>query len=58
MNEEEEAAGWAEHTRADFRIRTFSGGHFYLAEQSEQVIAALREDATGFQERSRTGTER
>ncbi|MER5995528.1 alpha/beta fold hydrolase [Streptomyces viridosporus] len=55
---EEEAAGWAEHTRADFRIRTFSGGHFYLAEQSEQVIAALREDVTGFQERSRTGAER
>lgn len=52
---EEEAAGWAGHTRADFRIRTFNGGHFYLAERSEQVIAALREDVTGFQERSRTG---
>ncbi|MYR46526.1 alpha/beta fold hydrolase [Streptomyces sp. SID5910] len=45
---EDEAKGWAEHTRADFRIRTFTGGHFYLAERSEQVIAALREDLAGF----------
>ncbi|WP_369393840.1 thioesterase II family protein [Streptomyces sp. CG1] len=51
----DEARGWAEHTRADFRIRTFGGGHFYLADRSEQVIAALREDLTGFQERARTG---
>ncbi|TVL91236.1 thioesterase II family protein [Streptomyces sp. SAJ15] len=54
----DEARGWAEHTRADFRIRTFSGGHFYLAERGEEVIAALREDLAGFQERARTGADR
>ncbi|MBL1102676.1 thioesterase II family protein [Streptomyces coffeae] len=54
----DEARGWAEHTRADFRIRTFSGGHFYLGERGEQVVAALREDLTAFQERARTGADR
>ncbi|WP_077799500.1 thioesterase II family protein [Streptomyces sp. JHA26] len=51
---EDEAKGWAEHTCADFRIRTFTGGHFYLAERSEQVIAALREDLAGFRKRARS----
>ncbi|MEV0847505.1 alpha/beta fold hydrolase [Streptomyces sp. NPDC049954] len=51
----DEARGWAEHTRAGFRLRTFPGGHFYLAEQQDQVIAALREDLAVFRERSRTG---
>jgi surfactin synthase thioesterase subunit len=55
---EEEARAWAEHTRAGFRVRTFSGGHFYLAERSEQVIAALREDLTAFQQRARSGADR
>ncbi|WP_329340028.1 alpha/beta fold hydrolase [Streptomyces sp. NBC_00663] len=54
----DEAEAWAEHTSADFRIRTFRGGHFYLAEQSDQVIAALREDMAVFQERLRVDAER
>lgn len=30
-------AGWAEHTSADFEMRTLSGGHFAIFEQSKTV---------------------
>ncbi|WP_162467344.1 thioesterase II family protein [Streptomyces cavernae] len=55
---QDEAEDWAGHTAAEFCIRTFSGSHFYLAERSEQVIAALREDLTTFQKSSRADAER
>ncbi|MYW16466.1 alpha/beta fold hydrolase [Streptomyces sp. SID161] len=54
----DEATAWAEYTRADFRVRTFTGGHFYLAERGDEVIAALREDMTAFQERASSGAGR
>jgi surfactin synthase thioesterase subunit len=33
----EDAAAWKEHTSADFRMRTFPGGHFFLTEHQETV---------------------
>ncbi|WP_078908167.1 thioesterase II family protein [Streptomyces vietnamensis] len=37
----EQAAAWRDHTTADFALRVFSGGHFYLAERQREVIATL-----------------
>ncbi|MEV4297126.1 thioesterase II family protein [Microbispora rosea] len=34
----DEARAWADHTTAGFELRTFSGGHFYLAEHRHAVI--------------------
>lgn len=33
----EGAAAWKDHTTADFRLRTFPGGHFFLTEHREAV---------------------
>ena len=37
----EEAGRWREHTTADFRLRVFPGGHFYLTEHVPAVNAEL-----------------
>lgn len=34
----DEARAWSEHTTGDFELRTFSGGHFYLADHQRAVI--------------------
>ncbi|MFI6644830.1 thioesterase II family protein [Streptomyces sp. NPDC050504] len=39
----EEARGWAAHTSADFRLKTFPGGHFYLNDHAAAVIATVRD---------------
>ncbi len=36
-----EADRWREHTTAEFRLRVFSGGHFYLTEHAPAVNAEL-----------------
>ena len=36
--------GWAEQTTADFAVRTFPGGHFYLTAEVEALTDALRFD--------------
>ncbi|WP_181794937.1 thioesterase II family protein [Streptomyces sp. WELS2] len=43
-----EAEEWRAHTQADFRLRAFPGGHFYLAEQQDRVVRALAEDLARF----------
>ncbi|MFC9930558.1 thioesterase II family protein [Streptomyces sp. NPDC127190] len=43
-----EAEKWREHTEAGFSLRTFPGGHFYLAEQNAKVARALTEDLARF----------
>jgi surfactin synthase thioesterase subunit len=35
---------WAEQTTADFRVRLFPGGHFFLHAAREALLAALEED--------------
>jgi pyochelin biosynthetic protein PchC len=37
--------GWARHTTAERPARTFPGGHFFVQESAELVLAALAEDA-------------
>ncbi|QFG20263.1 thioesterase II family protein [Actinomadura sp. WMMB 499] len=39
-----EAEAWRGHTDADFRLRTFPGGHFYLNERRAEVAAAIAAD--------------
>ncbi|MEU1403743.1 alpha/beta fold hydrolase [Streptomyces sp. NPDC005728] len=39
-----EAEEWRDHTESGFTLRSFPGGHFYLAEQNTQVARALTED--------------
>jgi len=37
--------GWREETRSpDFRVRHFPGGHFFIRQQQEALVAAVRED--------------
>lgn len=43
-----EAEEWRDHTDGAFTLRSFPGGHFYLAEQNTQVAQALREDLARF----------
>jgi pyochelin biosynthetic protein PchC len=44
----DEANAWAEHTSGPFEMRTFRGGHFYLVDQSAEVIRLISADlATG-----------
>jgi surfactin synthase thioesterase subunit len=43
----EDAAAWKEHTSADFLLRTFPGGHFFLTEHQE-TVARLVTDWAGF----------
>ncbi|GHH30412.1 thioesterase II family protein [Streptomyces rubradiris] len=38
----EEAHAWAGHTTGPTDVVTLPGGHFYLADQNEQVVALLR----------------
>lgn len=38
-----EAAAWAAHTTGGFELRTFPGGHFYLAGQQAQLVEVLTE---------------
>ncbi len=40
----EEANAWAEHTTGTFELRVFPGGHFYLVDQSRQVIDLIAAD--------------
>jgi surfactin synthase thioesterase subunit/glycosyltransferase involved in cell wall biosynthesis len=40
----EHLQGWSEQTTGDFRVRTFSGGHFYLNTARAEFLAALAED--------------
>ena len=40
----EEAAAWRQHTRSDLTVRTFTGGHFFLAEHQAAVIEVLVEE--------------
>jgi pyochelin biosynthesis protein PchC len=37
----EDARRWAAHTSADFELRVFPGGHFYLAEHQKMVGALI-----------------
>ncbi|SOD63023.1 Surfactin synthase thioesterase subunit [Streptomyces zhaozhouensis] len=39
----DEARDWKLTTTGDFRLTTFTGGHFYLNDQAPAVIAALRD---------------
>lgn len=34
---------WREHTRADFSLHWFDGGHFFIREQEAAVLACLRD---------------
>jgi pyochelin biosynthetic protein PchC len=36
-----EGEAWARHTTGDFHLRVFPGGHFYLTDRSDAVIAAI-----------------
>ena len=42
----EEAEEWRQHTRGDFALRVFPGGHFYLTAQAAEVIGVLAEHLT------------
>jgi surfactin synthase thioesterase subunit len=41
-----EAERWSEHTTGEFRLRTFPGGHFFLADHqaavNDELANALR----------------
>jgi surfactin synthase thioesterase subunit len=39
----DEAMAWQRHTSGPFEFRAFSGGHFFLIEQSAEIIAILRD---------------
>lgn len=39
----EEAVTWREHTRGDFALKVFSGGHFYLADHLGEIAATVSE---------------
>ncbi|MDT0265987.1 alpha/beta fold hydrolase [Streptomyces sp. DSM 44915] len=41
-----EVRDWARHTSADFRLRTFPGDHFYLADQFPAVADTVRQHLT------------
>jgi surfactin synthase thioesterase subunit len=43
-----EAKEWRDHTDGAFSLRSFPGGHFYLAEQNAQVAQVLTEDLARF----------
>jgi len=42
-----EAASWADVTRADFSIRTFAGGHFYLTSRLPEVVGDIMRRLAG-----------
>ncbi|MGW7004369.1 thioesterase II family protein [Streptomyces sp. NPDC054933] len=37
----EEARAWQEHTTADFDLRVFSGGHFFLAHHQDEIVTLM-----------------
>lgn len=37
----DEARGWASHTRGEFSLQVFTGGHFYLNEHAPTVMAEI-----------------
>jgi surfactin synthase thioesterase subunit len=37
----DEATNWQEHTTAEFRLRTFTGGHFYLTDHQAALTAEI-----------------
>jgi len=39
----EEAAAWNNHTTGPFELRTFPGGHFFLAHHQAEIISLIRE---------------
>lgn len=39
----DEARAWAEHTTAPIDLHVLTGGHFFLVDRSDQVIALLRQ---------------
>ncbi len=39
----EEAVAWSAHTTAGFELRTYPGGHFFLTEHADEVIATVGE---------------
>jgi surfactin synthase thioesterase subunit len=39
----DEASAWARHTSGSFDLRVFSGGHFFLSDQANQVIKLLEQ---------------
>ncbi|MFI6066608.1 thioesterase II family protein [Micromonospora sp. NPDC051227] len=38
---------WQRHTSGPFRLRLFSGGHFYLREHRDELLRVVRESLTG-----------
>jgi len=48
----EEAQAWQQHTTSAFRVRTFEGGHFFLA---ERVLAIVDEISQAFENFPDTG---
>ncbi|MFE9728774.1 thioesterase II family protein [Streptomyces sp. NPDC005794] len=38
----DEARAWEPHTMGTFDVKTFSGGHFYLTDHAQEVIALLK----------------
>jgi medium-chain acyl-[acyl-carrier-protein] hydrolase len=40
----EEVEGWRKHTTAAFRLRRLAGGHLFLQQARDVILAALRED--------------
>lgn len=45
---QDEAAAWKAHTTSDFRLYSFPGGHFYLAEQQMGVLGVINESLKQF----------
>ncbi|HPT26380.1 MAG TPA: hypothetical protein PLZ95_08165, partial [Bryobacteraceae bacterium] len=43
---EQHTTRWAEMTTGKFAERVFAGGHFYLDESRDDLIAAIRDDLT------------
>ncbi|SBT41373.1 thioesterase II family protein [Micromonospora narathiwatensis] len=40
----EHSAAWAEHTAAGFTLHEIGGGHFFLLDQLDELLAAIRAD--------------
>ncbi|WP_162466673.1 alpha/beta fold hydrolase [Streptomyces taklimakanensis] len=53
----EGAAAWKDHTSADFRLRTFPGGHFYLTEHREAVARLVAEWGGSVRDRPSPGAD-
>ncbi|MGW6793688.1 thioesterase II family protein [Streptomyces chartreusis] len=43
----DEVRAWSKHTAADFTLRVFGGGHFYLDAHAEAVAEMIRGTSTG-----------